>query len=57
MAHWRREEDDMSATIESVRTETGDIFADPWQGFAGGRWPDQIDVRDFIQANVTPYDR
>ena len=45
----------MSATIESVRTETGDIFADPWQGFAGGRWRDQIDVRDFIQVNVTPY--
>src|SRR6266581_4583053 len=37
----------MSATIEPVRTETGDVLA--------GRWQDQIDVRDFIQANVTPY--
>src|SRR6266702_843024 len=45
----------MSATIEPVRTETGDVLADPWQGFTGGRWQDQIDVRDFIQANVTPY--
>ena len=45
----------MSATIESVRTETGGIFAESWRGFGGGRWQDQIDVRDFIQANVTPY--
>ena len=45
----------MSATIESVRTETGGIFAESWQGFGGGRWQDQIDVRDFIQGNVTPY--
>ena len=45
----------MSATIESVRTETGGIFAESWQGFGGGRWQDQIDVRDFIQGNYTPY--
>src|SRR6266702_503326 len=45
----------MSATIEPVRTETGDVLADPWQGFTGGRWQERIDVRDFIQANVTPY--
>ncbi|MFD7695558.1 formate C-acetyltransferase [Streptomyces nigra] len=27
-----------------------------WQGFAGTRWRDRIDVRDFIQANYTPYE-
>ncbi|WP_405877749.1 formate C-acetyltransferase [Streptomyces sp. NBC_01136] len=26
-----------------------------WRGFAGARWRDHIDVRDFIQANYTPY--
>ncbi len=60
----------MSATIKSTRTErcaegraesraesraeTGGI-ASPWQGFTLGRWADRIDVRGFIQANVTPY--
>ena len=41
--------------MESIRTETRGIPADPWRGFAGGRWQDRIDVRDFIQANVAPY--
>ena len=27
-----------------------------WQGFVGGNWEHQIDVRDFIQRNYTPYD-
>ncbi|MGX1480158.1 UNVERIFIED_CONTAM: formate C-acetyltransferase [Streptomyces canus] len=27
-----------------------------WRGFAGLRWRDRIDVRDFIQANYTPYE-
>ena len=26
-----------------------------WEGFKGGRWQQQIDVRDFIQKNYTPY--
>src|ERR671913_36915 len=30
--------------------------ADEWAGFASGRWQQSIDVRDFIQRNVTPYD-
>lgn len=25
------------------------------QAFAGGRWLDEIDVRDFVQRNYTPY--
>ena len=27
-----------------------------WEGFAGGNWQEEIDVRDFIQRNYTPYE-
>ncbi|WBB61963.1 formate C-acetyltransferase [Streptomyces sp. WMMC500] len=27
-----------------------------WRGFRGARWRERIDVRDFIQANYTPYE-
>lgn len=27
----------------------------PWRGFAPGSWTERIDVRDFIQRNVSPY--
>lgn len=27
-----------------------------WQGFAAGNWQNEIDVRDFIQKNYTPYE-
>ena len=27
-----------------------------WEGFAKGNWCDEIDVRDFIQLNYTPYE-
>ena len=26
-----------------------------WQGFKGAKWQDEVDVRDFIQNNYTPY--
>ncbi len=29
--------------------------ADPWQGFKRGLWNSEIDVRNFIQQNITPY--
>ncbi len=38
-----------------ARTETGKIPVGPWQDFTGGRWQDQIDVRNSIQANLAPY--
>ena len=41
--------------MDPVRTDGGGVAADPWQGFTGRCWQDGIDVRDFIQANVTPY--
>jgi formate C-acetyltransferase len=28
----------------------------PWQGFHPGLWEKEINVRDFIQQNYTPYD-
>ena len=27
-----------------------------WEGFKGGHWTREINVRDFIQKNYTPYD-
>ncbi|GAA3027422.1 hypothetical protein [Streptomyces glomeratus] len=27
-----------------------------WRGFAGQRWRESVDVRDFIQADYTPYE-
>lgn len=27
-----------------------------WQGFIGGKWQDEVDVRGFIQNNYKPYD-
>jgi formate C-acetyltransferase len=30
--------------------------ASPWQGFQTGLWQKEINVRDFIQQNYTPYD-
>ena len=43
----------MSTTTETAAEST--IPAGPWQGLAGGRWQQRIDVRNFVQANVTPY--
>ncbi|NDV13508.1 formate C-acetyltransferase [Crenobacter caeni] len=31
------------------------LSADPWRDFAVGEWQSRVDVRDFIQRNVTPY--
>ncbi|KOV62224.1 formate acetyltransferase [Streptomyces sp. NRRL WC-3618] len=41
----------MTATVT-----VGDRATEAWRGFAGARWPELIDVRDFIQANYTPYE-
>lgn len=32
------------------------VFTDARPAFATGRWQDEIDVRDFIYTNITPYD-
>ena len=31
-------------------------MANAWRSFRGGAWEDEINVRDFIQKNYTPYD-
>nr|WP_199247108.1 formate C-acetyltransferase [[Phormidium] sp. ETS-05] len=30
-------------------------ISNPWRGFTPGKWTKEIDVRDFIQKNYTPY--
>lgn len=32
------------------------IFTDTWSGFSGSQWKEEINVRDFIQNNYTPYE-
>ncbi|WP_432971494.1 formate C-acetyltransferase [Dactylosporangium sp. CA-233914] len=41
----------MSTTSVPAATE----FA-AWRGFRGGRWRDEVDVADFVRANVRPYE-
>ncbi|WP_277205993.1 formate C-acetyltransferase [Vibrio misgurnus] len=31
-------------------------FANAWEGFAAGDWQNEVNVRDFIQKNYTPYE-
>ncbi|MEU0222257.1 pyruvate formate lyase family protein, partial [Streptomyces sp. NPDC006265] len=42
----------MTATVAAGPRAT----TEAWQSFAGTRWRDHVDVRDFIQANYTPYE-
>lgn len=42
-------------TITSIPTESGSATSEAWRGFTGGIWQQQVDVRDFIQLNYTPY--
>ena len=40
----------------AVTTEAqAGITPEAWHGFVPGPWSEQIDVRDFIQRNYTPY--
>ncbi|KAA9393575.1 formate C-acetyltransferase [Kocuria coralli] len=43
-------------TDRPVHDEDVDPGARAWRGFAAGPWQTDIDVRDFIQRNYTPYD-
>ena len=42
------------ATV-APQTRTAETLS-PWQGFRTGLWQKEINVRDFIQQNYTPYD-
>ncbi len=33
-----------------------DQFAKAWEGFAEGEWQNNVNIRDFIQKNYTPYE-
>ncbi|WP_407284602.1 formate C-acetyltransferase [Raoultella ornithinolytica] len=40
-----------------VNIDTSDmLYAEAWQGFKGTDWQAEINVRDFIQHNYTPYE-
>ncbi|OZG49644.1 formate C-acetyltransferase [Pseudoscardovia suis] len=44
------------AAVESQAATQQELEAKAWEGFAGGHWQEDIDVRDFIQKNYTPYE-
>lgn len=31
-------------------------FANAWKQFTSGEWKNEVNVRDFIQTNYTPYE-
>lgn len=37
-------------------TELNDKLANAWEGFSKGDWQNEVNVRDFIQKNYTPYE-
>ncbi|MDX1282120.1 formate C-acetyltransferase [Shewanella colwelliana] len=37
-------------------TEKTELFTKAWEGFTPGDWKSEVNVRDFIQANYTPYE-
>lgn len=37
-------------------TDNTTVFAKAWEGFSAGDWKTQVNVRDFIQQNYTPYE-
>ncbi|MGV4031849.1 formate C-acetyltransferase [Citrobacter freundii] len=40
-----------------VNIDTSDmLYAEAWNGFKGTDWKEEINVRDFIQRNYTPYE-
>ena len=43
----------MASTAQEITRENK---VDGWQGFNVGLWQNEINVRDFIQQNYTPYE-
>ena len=37
-------------------TELNEKLANAWEGFSKGDWQNEVNVRDFIQKNYTPYE-
>ena len=42
--------------VENAAVSQEELDAKAWAGFTEGNWQKDIDVRDFIQKNYTPYD-
>lgn len=40
----------------TITATAGTRSSEAWRGFAGTSWRERVDVRDFIQANYTPYE-
>ena len=41
--------------VEKTQMQNVDV-KDAWEGFRGKEWKEEIDIREFIQDNFTPYD-
>jgi formate C-acetyltransferase len=48
--------DPAASTTAPARDATPAAPPDAWRGFSGTTWRERIDVRDFVAANVTPYE-
>jgi formate C-acetyltransferase len=50
-------EDGMAVVLEvtDLTAEVPRVSGEAWSGFRPGSWQDEVDVRDFIQRNYTPY--
>ena len=44
------------AAVDATAVSPEELQAKAWEGFAEGNWQKDIDVRDFIQKNYTPYE-
>ena len=42
--------------VENAAVSQEELDAKAWAGFTEGNWQKDIDVRDFIQKNYTPYE-
>ena len=39
-----------------MKTENAELFSKAWEGLQPGDWKSEVNVRDFIQKNYTPYE-
>ena len=44
------------AAVDATAVSQEELEAKAWEGFTEGNWQKDIDVRDFIQKNYTPYE-
>ena len=44
------------AAVDATALSPEEVKEQAWEGFVPGNWEKDIDVRDFIQKNYTPYE-